>query len=89
MTNDTHTKTKDELLAQLQDLVQEAPDYPDDESLRQQNDTLNLIFKRLLSDAERKYNPLPQYSLALRAQSQYIRTMQIARQIELEESEDI
>lgn len=78
-------ETKETLCAHLQELIARPPEDADETQLRQQNDVLNSIFKRMLSDADSRYDYLIQYSLALRAQNQFVRTLQLARDIKTED----
>jgi len=72
-----------DLIQQLHDMVDTAPDVLDEKALLQQHELLNTMFKRMLSDCDNKsYETLPRYHLALRAQSQYLRTHNALRQLE-------
>ncbi len=81
MKYETPSDTKD-LIKQLQSLTEHPPHIDDNEELRQQNNLLNTIFKRMLSNADRTCDPLTRYSLALRAQSQYVRTLSAIQKID-------
>lgn len=70
------------LKARLQKSIQTESNSTRYQSLQEQMDVLNLIFKRMLADADQKYDALIQYGLALRAQNQFRQTLQMAEQIE-------
>lgn len=93
MTENRKTQT-DELIEKLQRMVDTMPDETSDNTLNEQSAVLNGMFKRLISDCEsRHYSPLHRYNLALRAQAQFVRTLDVMKKLErleadIEETDD-
>jgi hypothetical protein len=82
MTQNRKTQT-DDLIAKLQRMIDSMPDEASDNTLTEQNNILNSVFKRMLSDSdERSSTALHRYGLALRAQSQYVRTLDLVKKLE-------
>ena len=58
---------------ELKDTLTDSLTYKESDNLEdilaQQSKALDLIFKRLLSDADDQFDPVPRYNTALRAQS--------------------
>lgn len=59
---------------------------PPEAALARHAEVLDRIFCRLLSDADKRYDVLLAYNLALRAQNQHRRTLQLLKSIRKEEA---
>jgi len=73
--------TLSDIKQKLQDSLACGEESDSAEILNQQSEMLDYVFRRLLSDADKKYDALLQYGLALRAQNQYRKTRQAIDQI--------